>query len=89
MRDEEAYLAVESNASGSRPKEMFEDMIEELEADFEKDKVRFGRCGALALLFILFFLLPTVSACARDMCACVRGGGQGESEKRRRVGKRW
>lgn len=30
---------MERNTQGSRPKELFEDMIEEMEADFEKSKV--------------------------------------------------
>lgn len=38
IRKEPALLAVEKNTIGSRPKEMFEDVIEEAEAQLEKDK---------------------------------------------------
>ena len=36
IKNEESLLAVEKNSSGSRPKEMFEDMIEEAEEEHEK-----------------------------------------------------
>ena len=38
MKGEDAYVAVEKNAAGSRPKELFEDVLEEVEARFEKDR---------------------------------------------------
>ena len=33
-----AYLAVEGNKFGSRPRELFEDVIEKLEEDYDKDR---------------------------------------------------
>jgi pre-mRNA-processing factor 40 len=37
---------VERNTSGSRPKELFEDFLEDMEGDYEKAKVRArGRVG--------------------------------------------
>jgi len=38
VKGEDAYVAVEKNAAGSRPKELFEDVLEEVEARFEKDR---------------------------------------------------
>jgi pre-mRNA-processing factor 40 len=38
IRKESALLACEKNTSGSRPKELFEDAMEEAEAQYEKDK---------------------------------------------------
>ena len=38
VRKEPSYLAVEKNVSGSRPKELFEDCIEEVEKQFGKDR---------------------------------------------------
>jgi hypothetical protein len=38
IKDEEAYKAVEKNLSGSRPRELFDDVIEDAEKDFEKDR---------------------------------------------------
>lgn len=35
VKKEDAYIAVEKNAAGSRPKELFEDALEELEAAYE------------------------------------------------------
>ena len=35
MKTEDAYIAVEKNAAGSRPKELFEDVLEEVEAAYE------------------------------------------------------
>lgn len=40
IRKEEAHTAVEKNKSGCRPKEIFEDFVEEMDGEFEKDKVR-------------------------------------------------
>lgn len=39
VKHEEAFLAVEANTAGSRPKEVFEDMIEEMEGEWDKAKV--------------------------------------------------
>ena len=36
IRKEETLVAVEKNASGSRPKELFEDVLEEAEEEHEK-----------------------------------------------------
>lgn len=38
LKEEETYKAVEKNLSGSRPRELFEDIIEDAEKDFEKDR---------------------------------------------------
>ena len=38
VKAEDAYVPVERNAAGSRPKELFEDVLEEVEAKFEKDR---------------------------------------------------
>lgn len=38
IKKEPAYLAVEKNVSGSRPKELFDDCIEEVEELFTKDR---------------------------------------------------
>ena len=38
VKEEEAYKAVEKNLSGSRPRELFDDVIEDAEKDFEKDR---------------------------------------------------
>ena len=38
VRKEAAYLAVEKNVSGSRPKELYEDCIEEVEGSFTKER---------------------------------------------------
>ena len=38
IKKEPAYLAVEKNVSGSRPKELFDDCIEEIEGEFTKDR---------------------------------------------------
>ena len=38
VKHEDAYIAVEKNAAGSRPKELFEDVLEEVEERFEKDR---------------------------------------------------
>ena len=38
VKDEEAYKAVEKNLSGSRPRELFDDVVEDAEKDFEKDR---------------------------------------------------
>ena len=50
VKQEDAYIAVEKNAAGSRPKELFEDILEEVEDRFEKDrtvlKVLTGRLAA-------------------------------------------
>lgn len=35
-----AYLAAERTSSGSRPKELFEDVMEEVEEAYDKAKVR-------------------------------------------------
>ncbi|CAI9777197.1 unnamed protein product [Fraxinus pennsylvanica] len=40
VKDFEAYQAVASNTSGSKPKELFEDVVEELEKKYEGDKAR-------------------------------------------------
>ncbi|KAJ9533372.1 hypothetical protein QJQ45_026392 [Haematococcus lacustris] len=39
VKAEEAYLAVERNTQGSRPRELFEDLLEDMEAEYEKAKV--------------------------------------------------
>lgn len=38
LKDEESYKAVEKNLSGSRPRELFEDVVEDAEKDFEKHR---------------------------------------------------
>eukprot|EP00803_Ostreobium_quekettii_P011403 evm.model.scf_473.7 EVM.evm.TU.scf_473.7 scf_473:23302-33338(+) len=38
IRKEEAYIAVEKNRSGCRPKELFEDFVEEMEEEFDQNK---------------------------------------------------
>ena len=38
IRKDEAYLLCEKNSSGSRPKELFEDVLEEIEDVFKKDR---------------------------------------------------
>jgi len=38
IKSEDAYLVVERNANGSRPKELFADLIEGMEVEFEKNK---------------------------------------------------
>lgn len=38
VRNEPSYLAVEGNKFGSRPRELFEDVIEKLEEVYEKDR---------------------------------------------------
>jgi hypothetical protein len=40
-----ACLQVERNTSGSRPKELFEDLIEDMEGEYERAKV--GACRFL------------------------------------------
>ncbi|GAB4853406.1 hypothetical protein Ancab_017584 [Ancistrocladus abbreviatus] len=40
VKDLPAYLAVSSNSSGSTPKELFEDVAEELQKQYEEDKTR-------------------------------------------------
>ncbi len=40
IKKEEAYVAVCKNVTGSRPREMFDDVLEEMEAQYTKDKVR-------------------------------------------------
>jgi len=40
IKDSQAYLAVSSNTSGSTPKELFDDVIEELEKQYLDDKTR-------------------------------------------------
>ncbi|GMH13579.1 hypothetical protein Nepgr_015420 [Nepenthes gracilis] len=40
VKDLLAYLAVSSNSSGSTPKELFEDVAEELQKQYEEDKAR-------------------------------------------------
>ena len=34
------YIQVERNREGSRPKELFDDLIEDMEGEYEKAKVR-------------------------------------------------
>ena len=46
VKREEAYLAVERCVGGSRPKELFEDLVEEMEEEYEKSKVRGGGAEA-------------------------------------------
>ena len=36
IKNEESLIAVEKNSSGSRPKELFEDVVEEAEEEHEK-----------------------------------------------------
>eukprot|EP00951_Prasinocladus_malaysianus_P039753 scaffold448391_cov29-Prasinocladus_malaysianus.AAC.1 len=38
-QDEEAFKAVSKNQSGSRPRELFDDVIEELQEKYEKNKL--------------------------------------------------
>ncbi len=38
MRKEDAFIAVEKNVTGSTPKELFEDLLETADAQFEKDR---------------------------------------------------
>ena len=38
VKREDAYIAVERNVAGSRPKELFEDVLEEADARFEADR---------------------------------------------------
>ena len=38
VKREDAYIAVEKNVAGSRPKELFEDVLEEADARFEADR---------------------------------------------------
>lgn len=45
---QEAYAAVEANTTGTRPKEIFDDLVEELELEYEKDKV-----GRITLKLVL------------------------------------
>ncbi|KAL9257450.1 Pre-mRNA-processing protein 40A-like protein [Drosera capensis] len=40
VKDMPAYQAVSSNSSGSTPKELFEDVVEELLKQYEEDKIR-------------------------------------------------
>lgn len=40
VKDSSAYIAVSSNSSGSTPKELFEDVVEELKKQYEEDKAR-------------------------------------------------
>jgi pre-mRNA-processing factor 40 len=40
IKDSQAYLAVASNTSGSTPKELFDDVIEELDKQYLDDKTR-------------------------------------------------
>ncbi|KAL6578467.1 hypothetical protein OROMI_010795 [Orobanche minor] len=40
VKDSEAYEAVASNISGSTPKDLFEDIVEELEKKYDEDKAR-------------------------------------------------
>lgn len=39
IEDEEAYALVKKNTTGSRPRELFEDLIEDMEAEYDKAKV--------------------------------------------------
>lgn len=38
VRKEDAFIAVEKNVTGSTPKELFEDLLETADAQFEKDR---------------------------------------------------
>lgn len=38
VAEDAAFVAVEANLSGSRPRELFEDILEEVEEKYEKDK---------------------------------------------------
>lgn len=40
VKDLSAYLAVSSNTSGSTPKELFEDVVEELKKQYQEDRTR-------------------------------------------------
>ncbi|KAK9941780.1 hypothetical protein M0R45_007474 [Rubus argutus] len=40
VKDLPAYIAVTSNNSGSTPKDLFEDVVEELEKQYQNDKIR-------------------------------------------------
>ena len=45
VKQEDAYVAVEKNAAGSRPKELFEDVLEGVEEKFEKDRTVLKVCA--------------------------------------------
>lgn len=38
VKKEDAYVAVERNTAGSRPKELFEDIVEEVDAAYDADR---------------------------------------------------
>ncbi|XP_044489433.1 pre-mRNA-processing protein 40A-like [Mangifera indica] len=57
VKDLPAYIAVASNTSGSTPKDLFEDVAEELQKQYQEDKTRIK--GAVKLKRIT--LLPTWS----------------------------
>lgn len=59
VKKHEAYLAVEKNTSGSRPKELFEDMIEDMEKEYDAAKV--GDACAVCTLFGMY--AGTVPTC--------------------------
>lgn len=45
LKEEEAYKAVEKNLSGSRPRELFDDVVEDAEKEFEKDRSLLKVCS--------------------------------------------
>ncbi len=45
LKEEGAYKAVEKNLSGSRPRELFDDVIEDAEKEFEKDRSLLKVCS--------------------------------------------
>jgi len=57
VKGEDAYIAVEKNVAGSRPKELFEDVLEEAEARFEKDRT------------VLKVRFPMIKPCTLDFAA--------------------
>ncbi|CAD7696897.1 unnamed protein product [Ostreobium quekettii] len=58
IRKEEAYIAVDKNKSGCRPKELFDDFVEEMEEEFDKHKAAMKevvkRSGIAVLVSTIF-----------------------------------
>lgn len=60
LKDEAAYIAVEGNQSGSRPRELFEDVLEDAEKAYADDRalMKVGmRACSRACTIIKFLLL--------------------------------
>lgn len=64
VKKEDAYIAVEKNAAGSRPKELFEDALEEVEAAYEvaRAALKVRRRGGFELRVVLVCITPYVRA---------------------------